>query len=155
MLTNCRNSSCTMLIQLFEVNRTVKSHKTCGMHWFSWHLKPEEDNCSSGNAPFQKGWGYDKGGKMVAFELHVNNSSTAWMPYLQHIIGWLTVLAQRLLGNSHLSWGRKWAGNAGPLGTPFYRERQPPAGPLSPVNGYLRSQRTALIAEAKQFSRTI
>lgn len=32
MLTNCRNSSCTMLIQLSEVNRTARSHKTCRVH---------------------------------------------------------------------------------------------------------------------------
>lgn len=32
MLTNCGNSSCTMLIQLSEVNRTARRHKTCGAH---------------------------------------------------------------------------------------------------------------------------
>lgn len=54
---------------------------------------------------------------LLSYMWIVSNSSTACMPYLQHIIGWLTVLEQRLLGNSYLSWGRKWAGIAGPLGT--------------------------------------
>lgn len=92
---------------------------------------------------------------LLSYMWIVNNSGTACMPYLQHIIGWLAVLAQRLLGSLYLSWGRKWADIAGPLGTRFYRELQPPAESLLPVNGSLKSQRMTLLAETKQLSRTL
>lgn len=40
---------------------------------------------------------------LLSYMWIVNNSRTACMPYRQHIIGWLTVLEQRLLGNSYVS----------------------------------------------------